>query len=107
MSTSNTNVTAGDIVSATRKYSNKDNEGRLFNISADVNIKGNKASAFNNGQVVKKDEPTNGSANFSKGESWMSFNSNNLSDEETSQAFIASMDFMKDVEDSVTSQSAE
>lgn len=96
-------VTAGDIVSATRRYSNKDNADRKFNISADVNIQNGKAVNFNNGSVTKKDEPVNGSANFSKGEGWLSFNSNNLSDAETKSAFSDVMDFMSDVESNVES----
>lgn len=107
MSTPNTNVTAGDFVSATRKYSNKDNTQRKFNITADVNIANGKVTAFNNGSLTKVDEPTNGSGNFSKGENWMSFNSNNLSDNDSKEAFEALIDFVKDVNESVTSMPEE
>lgn len=107
MATQKTNVTAGDYVSATRKYSNKDNSERKFNISADVNIADGKVTNVNNGSVTKIDEPTNGSANFSKGEGWVSFNANNLSEKDTREAFEAAMDFVKDVNESVTSMEAE
>lgn len=103
----NTNVTAGDFVSATRKYSNKDNAERLFNISADVNIANGKVTSINNGSLTKASEPTNGSANFSKGENWISYNANNLSDSDAKQAFDAILEFVKDVEESVTSQTEE
>ena len=103
----NTNVTAGDFVSATRKYSNKDNAERLFNISADVNIANGRVTNFNNGSLTKASEPTNGSANFSKGENWISYNANNLSDNDSKEAFEAVIDFVKDVNESVTSQTEE
>lgn len=101
------NVTAGEVVSATRKYSNKDNAGRKFNISADVNISNGKVTSINNGTFTKADEPTNGSGNFSKGENWMSVNFNNFSEYSIKEAFEAILDFEKDVNESVNSLSEE
>ena len=107
MSTANANVTPGDFISSVRKYSNKDKEGRLFNISADVNVSKNEVTSFSNGLLSKANEPATGSANFNSGDSWMSFNANNLSDAELPQAFSEVLDFMKDVKKSVNSQISE
>lgn len=104
MATTKSTVTAGDVISATRKYSNKDNEDRKYNITADVSIANGKVNQFSNGTLASKDEPSNGSANFSKGEAWISFNANNLSDTEVKEAFESIMDFASAVEESVSSK---
>lgn len=101
MPTANSNVTAGDFISATRKYSNKDNAERIFNINADVEIKNNQVITINKGSVTKATEATNGNATFSKGENWISFNANNLSSEEQKEAFEAILGFIADVEENV------
>lgn len=98
-----TKVTAGEIVSATRQYSNKDDANRKFNITADVSIKNGKVINFNNGSLIVLDVPATGSANFSQGEGWLSFNTNNLTDEEVKEAFDATLVFMNDVRNNVDS----
>lgn len=107
MATPNTNVTAGDFLSITRKYSNKDKEGRIFDVSADVNIANGKVTAFQNGSFTKTDDPSKGSGNFTKSENWLSFNANNLADAEMSLAFNSVMEFTKDVAESVKSMPEE
>lgn len=97
----NLKVTAGDYVSATRKYSNREDDSRKFDINANVNIAYGKVTNFTNGSLVKREDPTNGSATFSKGESWISFNVNNMTEEEAREAFNAVADFFEAVNSSV------
>lgn len=103
MATKVNKVTAGEVVSATRKYSNKDDADRRFNISADVNIRNGNAVHFNNGSLTSVVEPASGSANFSKGEGWFSLNANNLTDNEAKEAFDAILDFIAYVNEDVES----
>ena len=98
-------VTPGEVVSSTRKYSNKDNTTRKYIICADVDIRNGKAVNFSNGSLITKDVPTSGSANFSKGENWFNFNANNLSEEDTKGAFDAVMEFIEDVTKDIESPS--
>ena len=104
-----TNVTAGDFVAATRKYSNKDEEGRKFDISADVNISNGKVTSFSNGMLVKREDPSYGTGNFSRGDgdTWMSFNLSNFNISESKEAFNAVLDFVEAVNEDVKSQSVE
>lgn len=53
MATSSKNVTAENLLSATVKYSNKDDESRVYDVSANVNINDGMVASFNNGMVRK------------------------------------------------------
>ena len=105
MATKETKVTAGAVVSSTRKYSNEDDATRVFNISADVNIRNGKVENINSGSLVTKESTNIGSANFSCGNdfNYFSFNSNNMPVENTKEAFNAVLQFVKDVESDVAS----
>lgn len=101
MATNEIKVTAGEVVSSTRKYSNTEDGKRVFDIKADVNISNGKVTNFSNGSLVKRDKPDHeGNANFSSGidYNYFSFNSGNLSAEETKEAVLAVLQFMSDVE---------
>lgn len=106
MATQDKKVTAGDVVSATVKYTNKDNADRKFDISADVNISNGKVTNFNNGELRKKDSSEFSNANFnSSGDNaYFNYNCNNLSEEESKEAFVAIYDFISDVNRSVTTK---
>ena len=95
-----TKVTPGEIVSSTRKYSNKDDSSRRFDISADVNIQNGSVTNFNNGQLTADNSK---SANFSKGEGWFAFNSSQLEGSDLKEAFEATLDFIQNVNDNVNS----
>ena len=51
MATSNKSVTADELVSATVKYSNKDDSSRVYDITANVNIQNGQVSSFDNGEI--------------------------------------------------------
>lgn len=51
MATSSTNVTAENLLSATVRYSNKDDASRVYYVTANVNITGGKVSSFDSGEV--------------------------------------------------------
>lgn len=107
MATKNTKVTAGEIVSSTRKYSNAEDENRKFNISVDVIIKDGKATNFNSGTFSRTDTDSYGNGNFNCGSnlSFFSFNTNGLSLEETKEAFNAVYSFIEGVNADVESSS--
>lgn len=102
-------VTAGQVVSATVKYTNLDDESRKFNISADVNIQDKKVTNFNSGTVVKKDTTDYGNANFNAGQglTYFGFSSNNLNAEELKEAIGATLAFIADVEKNVETYNVE
>lgn len=101
-------VTAGKILSAVIQYSNKDDESRAYDITADVKIQNKKVSAFDNGEVrIITDSPivegTNSIATFG------SYNTKSLSlfilDAAQTEAEVittAIYNFMADVRESVT-----
>lgn len=109
MATKETKVTAGEVVSATVKYTNFDDEARRFNISADVNIQNKKATNFNTGVVSKIAEADYGNANFSAGQdlNYFSFNSNGLKDVEVKAALDDTLAFIANVQKSVESHNVE
>lgn len=105
MATKDTKVTAGQVVSATVKYTNLDDETRKFDISADVNIQDKKVTNFNSGVVSKKESVDYGNANFGAAQdlSYFSFNSNGLNMEETKEAVSSVLAFIEDVKENVES----
>lgn len=106
MATPTTKVTAGEVVSATVKYTNKDDEARKFDITADVNIADKKVTNFNNGELRKRDNVDFTNANFSSSGdyTYLNYNCNQLTAEESKEAFTAIYEFMEDVNKNVTSK---
>lgn len=52
--TTSSNVTQGDIISMTRKYSNTEDSSRIFDIECEAVINGNEITHFNNGSVKER-----------------------------------------------------
>lgn len=102
MATPESKVTMDGLVSATLKYSNKDDSNRTFDISADVNISNGKVTNYNNGNVLKKDG-TSGNANFSAGNEgdYFNFNANNWDKETVLKAMESIYAFMEKVSESI------
>lgn len=109
MATPTTKVTAGEVVSATVKYTNLDDDSRKFNISADVNIQNKKATGFNSGAVAKKDSTDYSNATFSAGQdfNYFSFNSNNLKEGDIKEALEETLAFIANVQKNVESYNVE
>lgn len=105
----NQKITAGEVVSSTRKYSNINDGTRLFNIEADVNIQNGKVTNFNSGTLTRKEANAYGNANFSAGNNldYFAFNSNGLNASEVKDALDAIMDFMSNVKENVESLETE
>lgn len=104
-----TKVTAGEVVSSTRKYSNVDDTTRVFNIKADVNIQNGKVANINEGSLNLKDSDAYKNANFSCGQnmSYFAFNSNGLTMTEIQEAVTAILTFITDVDKNVESLNEE
>lgn len=51
MATTDRKVSAGDIISATVRYTNKDDAGRSFDISANVGVSNGTVNSFDSGEV--------------------------------------------------------
>lgn len=107
----NNNVTAGEVVSATVRYTNEDDSTREFNIKADVNITNKEVSSFNSGEVRKLNEEMgmtlatfNASGNTA---SYFNISFNNATDEEMNKILSAVISFVKDVKENVDSKNAE
>lgn len=94
-----TKITAGDIVSAVRKFSNRDDETRKFDISLEANIYQGKVTNINNGIVKGTGEDSTGSATFNLGEgfSYFGFSSNNYDAETIQEAVLAVVDFVQEL----------
>ncbi len=109
MATTNQNVTADQLISATVKYSNKDDASRGYDISANVRIEYGNVVRFESGEVRKSSE----SPENMEGGNIASFDSNgqkqlNLyihnADETESQAILTAIHaFMTDVKANVNS----
>lgn len=98
-------VTVSEVVSSVVRYTNLNDESRIFNISADVTIQDGKTTNFNSGVIVKRDDNSNGSANFgaSRDFHYFSFTSNNLKEDELIEAVKESLSFISYVQESVES----
>lgn len=109
MATTDSKVTVGEIVSATVKYSNKDDASRVYDISADVRIENGTAQSFDNGMVQPLGQNSDGmgvsDATFN---SWSENNASitfNNSDSEKAVAITAAVyAFMADVKASIVSK---
>lgn len=106
MATKDTKVTAGDVVSATIKFTNKDDVDRKFDISAEVNIQDKNIVSYNNGYVTIKDSQDNGNANFNAGTdfNYFSFNSNGFNALDVKEAVGAVITFIEDVKTNIEKQ---
>lgn len=105
MATTNQNVTADALISATVKYSNKDDAARAYDITANVSIRDKNVTSFDNGEVYKSSSSTEGgvyAANFSSySEKSLNLNVNSSDEEETKEIVSAIYAFMSDVRASV------
>lgn len=96
----NRTVTAGDIVSATVKYSNKDSEGRDFDLSADVNISGKRVQSISGGSARTSDGLQ--VADFNRyDDEGLNINFYNCPDEQKPAVLAAVLGFMANVVASV------
>lgn len=100
---SGNNVTAGQTISATIRYSNKDASARVYDIEADVNISEDKVSNFNNGTVRDKGSDTMVTlCNFSgMPTSYFSLGFSEVDKEKAQKILEAIYSFIGDVEASV------
>lgn len=96
-------VTAGEVVSATQKFTNYEDSSRRFNISVEAIIRDKKVSIFNSGALTSRDISSRGNANFSCGENlnFFAFNSNDLTAAEIKEAVDAVIAFIEDVKETV------
>lgn len=111
MATANKTVTAGDVVAATVKYSNKDNASRQFDITADVDVRDKRVQNIQNGQVAAKGSDTmqgGASATFSTwSENAVNYNVNQADRETQAAMFAEVQDFIAGVRASVEAAAAE
>lgn len=109
MATRETKVTAGEVVSETVRYTNKDDDSRIFDITADVYIQDKKVTNFNQGSLTKTDSQNYGSANFNAGSNlnYFNFNSNGFNEDEVKQAVNDVLVFISKVEENIESKAAE
>lgn len=91
------------LISATVKYSNKDDASRVYDISADISITSGKMTGCNNGMVTKKGE-TMGSGNFATGgeSDYISYNTNGWGKEDTIGALEAIYEFIGGVKENIS-----
>lgn len=106
MATSETKVTAGQILSATVKYNNNDDASRVYDISANVRIENGTAQSFDSGEVRAKgstaDTMTGEYASFNSwGENELSMTFNNATPEKRTAMLNAVNAFIADVKASI------
>lgn len=109
MAVSNQNVTAENLISATVKYSNKDDANRVYDISANVRIDNGTVRSFESGDVRKMESDTDNAdgmpnmANFSSyGTKALSLNYENVDEEDAKAILSAVYAFMTDVKKNVS-----
>lgn len=104
MATSSQNVTADKLISATVKYSNKDDSARVFDITANVRIENGNVSNFENGEV--KNLVNDGMGNVATfnayGEKNLNLYIQNADETEAQSILTAIYAFMADVKANVT-----
>lgn len=93
-------VTAGEVVASTQKYSNVDDDSRLYDIVVDVNIQNGKPVNFNNGTVTAREGGNGYLASFNSGENYQYFGfSAGNSDAEEIKALVGLvLEFIDNVE---------
>lgn len=112
MATSNQSVTADHLISATVKYSNKDDASRVYDISANAHIENGRVGSFESGEVrmasAPSDEPDgmegmNTAATFNAyGEKNLNLYVSDADESEASAILAAIYAFMTDVRASVS-----
>lgn len=109
MATSSQNVTAENLLSATVKYSNKDDANRVYDISSNARIENGIVSNFENGEVKKlsaSSETADGMGNIASfnafGEKSLNLYVNNATETEAKSILNAVYAFMSDVRTNVT-----
>lgn len=103
----NENVVAGKTVSATIQYSNLNDNGRAFDIVADVKISNEKVSGFDNGVLQGHGEDIDpmgnlAIANFTaSGDNYLNVSLSNFTENKALQAMTAIYEFMSSVRNAV------
>ena len=107
MATSSQNVTADQLISATVKYSNKDDASRAYDIAANVNIQNGQVSSFDNGEIRQANAENAGDMNSiagfnSYGDRTLNLNIYNADKAEAQVILDAVYAFMSDVRKEVS-----
>lgn len=101
MATAKTNnkVTAGEIISATQRFSNIGDPDRKYDISADVNFDNGKVQNFNTGVVkpVGEEGMKQASFNASASLSYFNFSTNSVEAADIKDYLDAALNFMAEV----------
>lgn len=102
MATSSQNVTADQLISATVKYSNKDDASRAYDIAANVNIQNGQVSSFDNGEIRQASSENPDGMTYIAGfssysERTLNLNINNADKTEAQTIIEAVYAFMADV----------
>lgn len=97
----NKSVTAGQVMSATVKYSNRDDESRAYDIEADVNISSGRVNSIVSGSVRRFTEDGAMQQNIADFQRYDMLNLNanfyGISDEEKMEILSAVLGFMSEV----------
>lgn len=88
--------------STSSRYSNLSDDGRVFNISADVRMDEGMTPVFSNGNVQKREDVTFGFGTFNCSDSNFNCNFNNYSQTEAKDAVDAILAFVNDVKDEIS-----
>lgn len=106
MATSSQPVTADQLISATVKYSNKDDANRVYDISANARIENGNVNNFESGEVRKIPASTDGMGNIATfnayGDKNLNLYINNADETEASSILSAIYVFMADVKANVS-----
>lgn len=107
MATANQKVSADELISATVKYTNRDDATRQYDLEAEVYIQSSNVQSFNGGSVRKYDNENDISAmnvaDFnSPSETELTVNFHGVDDTARKNILKAVLDFMADVKASVT-----
>lgn len=107
MAQASQNVTADQLISATVKYSNKDDANRVYDISANARIENGNVNNFESGEVKKlsasvMDGMENAATFNAYGEKNLNLYIQNANETEASAILSAIYAFMSDVKANVT-----
>ena len=108
MATSSQNVTADQLISATVKYSNKDDANRVYDITANARIENGAVNNFDSGEVRKKSDSSENMDGMSVIATFNAYGERNLNlyiqnadETEAKAAMEAVYAFMADVKSTV------
>lgn len=108
MATSNQSVTADQLISATVRYSNKDDANRVYDITANVRIENGTVQTFDGGEVKKRSASPESADNAevvssfsSYGQKQLNIYFNSLKETVATDVLSAVYVFMEDVEANV------